>query len=140
MVLIKTQQQKILILVLLLSLSILPGCMPASYSLTTQELTKQWLHQGPLEIQRKYVGKTIELSGIVASKNIARDTGEATLLLYENSPAQLLITVSFPLDKIAELSKLKQGNFITVKGTFYEITTSHNGWNTMVIRNDKLME
>ena len=63
-----TRQKNVLILILFLSVSLLSGCLPASYSLTTEELAKQWWNQGAEATMRKYSGKTVELSGVVAGK------------------------------------------------------------------------
>ena len=132
------RQEAVLILLTLALLA--SGCLPASYSLTTQELAKQWLQQGPEDTLRKYSGKTIELSGVVAGRSPSRGDAEATLLFYENSPAQLLITLSFPLDRYSDFAVIKQGSFITVKGTFYGVMGSKNGWNNIIITNTKRVE
>ncbi|HWR39618.1 MAG TPA: hypothetical protein VN611_08955 [Patescibacteria group bacterium] len=140
MITIHTTYKQIFILFLLLTTALISGCLPANYSLTTQELAKAWMQQGPEDTIRKYSGKTVELSGVVAAKTPLKGDSEVTLLLYENSPAQLLITVSFPPDRFADIAALKQGSFITVKGTFYGVMGSKNGWNTIVINNAKLVE
>jgi len=135
-----TRQKNILILILFLSVSLLSGCLPASYSLTTEELAKQWWNQGAEATMRKYSGKTVELSGVVAGKAPARTSSEATLLLYENSPAQLLITVDFPPERFQDVAAIRQGSFLTVKGTFYGVIGSKNGWNNIVIHNAKIVD